>query len=821
MNDLVNNKRCESRPGDTLWHYHIGAARPTAGTDLTAADRERQSRPIAADSAGQRDRVPSSQGFPSRFGVATAVLLVSAILTFAPGNRALAQTPVCDNEPEEGERVECDNTDANPIDIKLDGVDLASTDDDESAVYLRKGFGGSGDIDLSIVGSSIKNTASSEEHLIYVRHDGSGDISVGVRDSSITNLGEQYGIRIWTVTPTATGAVDIQLDGARMSTDGDDNIQVQQNRSGDVRIRARNSVFSGTGDNGRAMLADASRDGAIEISVSGGSIQTEGDRAGGIVAFKSGSGATASADAIKVTVDGVTIKTTGGYRDLSFNPQLSRTVYGSHGIAAEHRGSGTVDVSVRGGSIDVSGAGSHGIALGGISGNGQTLYATSARDDDGYRRQTVTVDGPVRGGSGNGAGVYLAGGGRVIVGPNGSVGATSGTAIRAASRTGQAAVDDPKLHVDLRTGGRRIADLLSGNIVNEGGASYTTVVVNGKVLMDGGTVADDVRVPNGLRDVALRAGASGASLLVGDFVEPFAPRAAVYEALPGFMLRLDEAVGASNAGRLRTPDSPLWLRVAGGLGSYRPGNATVGARYRFARYGAEAGTDFRLRDDLTGWAGVRLVSGSAKVSAATGGGRISAAGYGLIGGLDWQGGDRFYAAGRVSLSRYTADLSSVRGNLKKGAAAQAYALDLEGGRHYDLDEKTTLTARAWLRSSRLSSGRFQDADGLWLSIGGSRQFRAGAGVATETRLTENGGADRQGDGMALHGSLGVERTLDGKTAISVSGEQLESKAKRARLSLGGGGVWRWGDTALRGTLAANGFSGDTAYTAHIDLTYRF
>lgn len=108
---------------------------------------------------------------------------------------------MCSNTPGAGERVECENSNQAKIDIDLDGVDITATDDDESAIYLRKqGTGSGGAIDLSITGSSIKNTASSEEHLVYIRHDGSGDIDVAVRDSSLTSLGDQYGIRVWTVS---------------------------------------------------------------------------------------------------------------------------------------------------------------------------------------------------------------------------------------------------------------------------------------------------------------------------------------------------------------------------------------------------------------------------------------------------------------------------------------------------------------------------------------------------------------------------------------------------------------------------------------------
>ena len=82
-------------------------------------------------------------------------------------------------------------------------------------------------------------------------------------------------------------------------------------------------------------------------------------------------------------------------------------------------------------------------------------------DDEGYRKQTVTVNGRV---IGREAGVYLADGGRVVIGPQGSVGAKSGIAILATGDTPAANPQDPpvkpKLRVDMNLDGRRVAQVI-------------------------------------------------------------------------------------------------------------------------------------------------------------------------------------------------------------------------------------------------------------------------------------------------------------------------------------------------------------------------
>ena len=101
---------------------------------------------------------------------------------------------------------------------------------------------------------------------------------------------------------------------------------------------------------------------------------------------------------------------------------------GSHGILAEHdSGMGSIDILVNRGTIHASGAGASGVKVGSLNDDGEVIKA-GGLDEEGYRKQTVTVNGRV---IGNAAGVYLAGGGRVVIGPQGSVGAKSGIAILA------------------------------------------------------------------------------------------------------------------------------------------------------------------------------------------------------------------------------------------------------------------------------------------------------------------------------------------------------------------------------------------------------
>ena len=501
-------------------------------------------------------------------------------------------------------------------------------------------------------------------------------------------------------------------------------------------------------------------------------------------------------------------------------------------------GEGSIGIRVDGGTITAEGPGSSGILVG-LTGRLfddrlEPIPAPALRDvevdssDDTQgtaAAQDVVVNGRVWGGSilypdeGEpvvGAGVRLYGGGRVEIGPRGSVGAASGVAVRAEGAKGT----EPDLHVEAQLAARRLSEAIAGEIRNDHGR--TTVVVNGVVLHDGMTGATGLRAPNGARDVSLAVSetVAGRVFMPEDFMTSYAPRAAVYEALPGFMLRLDNrpAVGE----RLRMPGSPAWVRVSGGQGSYEPDRSHVGAAYDFGRFGAEAGVDFALSREgkVTGWASLRHMRGSADVSAPTGGGKIEAAGFGGSFGAFWENAAGYQASGRISVTRYEADLrADGRGLMKEGAAATLRTLRAEAGRRFSLADDLSLMPQAWLIRSDASMDGFRDAVGSRVSLGEATRTVVGLGILTETSHSWNDNART----LALRGRLGVERVLgDVETVADVSGERLGSEAARTWAVLGLGAEYRWNRWSLGGEVSASGVgSNDGGYAASLRLGMQF
>ena len=147
------------------------------------------------------------------------------------------------------------------------------------------------------------------------------------------------------------------------------------------------------------------------------------------------------------------------------------------------------------GPVTTMGAGAQGVRVGT---DGPKRMA--ALDADGYRQQTVTVNDSI---SSQGEGIYLANGGKVVIGPRGSIHSESGIAILATGTVPEVPEDNsdpgnvvpavpavpPKLHVELNLDGRRVSQAIGdGWIINDGGE--TTIAMNGVVLHDGATGVD-------------------------------------------------------------------------------------------------------------------------------------------------------------------------------------------------------------------------------------------------------------------------------------------------------------------------------------------
>ena len=320
---------------------------------------------------------------------------------------------------------------------------------------------------------------------------------------AVCNNNPGPGERIECTEPaTSTADIDIDVENVDITTMDRDAIGIFASHlhNGDIVINTRNHVITSESTDLHPMYEDTFSHGIyarhqsignITIDARGGGITTKGVNSYGLYARHDEDG-----DITIDTRDGHTITTTGA---------------GGHGIVAHHLGtmdSRSIAITV-GGTIDASGAGAQGVRVGTVNSSGAP-ERVAAIGADGYRQQTVTINGSVTSAA---EGVYLANGGKVVIGPQGSIASESGIAILATGTVPEDTTDPnnvipailPKLRVDMNLAGRRVAQAIGNNwIMNDDGE--TTIAVINVVLHEGATgVVEDAVAPNGAWNVRMRA----------------------------------------------------------------------------------------------------------------------------------------------------------------------------------------------------------------------------------------------------------------------------------------------------------------------------
>ena len=445
-----------------IFAEHFGSGDSTVSVDGSNIDSDQNS--------GISNQHVFSVGDPPKTGRSDSHTYVTGTKIILRGNSSEAITGIISGNHPEGDLL-VDVTDTiikttgtgirgrNRADVGNVSVNVRGASEIDSARYGIEAWreeGGRGALNLDVRDTKI-TTRERVRVGIYLRHESknamTGDVlKAYIENSTITTKGLAghgiYALRY------SDGNIDIDTRNVAIVTESTD-LHRTFNDTFAVGVSARHAA-----------------QGNIYIDLQDGSIETRGTYSYGVYGLHRtiGKGGEVSIQ----TRGGNTITTTGDNAD---------------GILVYHFGTmqetSRISIDV-GGTVDAQGANAFGVRVGALSSGNAVRVA--AFDDEGYRKQTVTVNGSV---VGNAAGVFLAGGGRVVIGPRGSIGATSGIAILATGDTpganpGDPVIIKPKLRVDMNLGGRKVAQAIGENvencencanwIINDGGG--TTIYVN-------------------------------------------------------------------------------------------------------------------------------------------------------------------------------------------------------------------------------------------------------------------------------------------------------------------------------------------------------
>ena len=808
----------------------------------------------------------------------------------------------------------------NDVTLTANGITIETAGDNGHGLQAARRTG-RGDVTIDVDRSMITTGGTSARGIIGYHFGNSNlsDVTIDVDRSTITTEGNSaYGIYGYHFGDGKDGDITIDVDGSTITTEGNSasgilGYHTGDGNDGDITIDATNGGIT-TGS-------------AIE---EGGTTTRKGSSAHGIYAFHGRAASPVNSAAvgdIRITTRNLKIQTTGttppdgsgtfAYGiyaihqnsgdiviDLGQGSSVTTEGQNSHGIVTYHFGTAatrTMDITL-GGPVSVNGAGAQGVRVGAVGASGPERMA--ALDEEGYRRQTVTVNSRIES---QGEGVFLANGGRVIIGPKGSIHSDSGIAILATGTVPEVpevpedASDPlniipavpaipaipPKLRVDMNLGGRRVSQAIGdGWILNDGGE--TTIAMNGVVLHDGVTgvteetarngaynvsmVADGVKVTdrtnadpemwtvserdenviviadrdfsatdfpeerrpspppppppppppepdpppvapaklqelteivvaNALGGIVLSLfGEQETSASSSPFIEEYAPRAAVYEALPTALLGLNDA--GQGTGTPRPQGTFTFARTLEEHGGLSPASSTVGQRHALGYGGVQFGRRLRLGETLEASTALHRVWSTVDVEAGTGGGEIGVEATGLVLDGAWNGPEGFYARTGLSMTHYrlgTWSEDRAVGKLAGGVGARGSLARIEAGREVSLGGGRHVAPRIWVKRSALSVDDFTDAVGSRVSVPGTSRVSGGVGMTARAER-------RAGSGMlSLRGSVDLAHVIDGTVAVTdVSGARLASEAEETELRLALSGVYRQGRFSLAAEASMNG-----------------
>lgn len=247
----------------------------------------------------------------------------------------------------------------------------------------------------------------------------------------------------------------------------------------------------------------------------------------------------------------------------------------------------------------------------------------------------------------------------------------------------------------------------------------------------------------------------------------------------------------------------VWMRVEGMKGYYEPEldsnkGSTSSYRLRFSR--VNVGVDMPIYENADGSRLIAGINGNmsrawSDIDSIHGSGDITTTGYGLGATLTWYNHNGFYTDAQawhnwfksdIDSNTITTDLDQVKGNHAKG-----YALSLEVGRIFDLNQHWSLTPQAQIAYSRINFDSFTDIQNSviinekdYVGLEG----RLGLALNYEKSHLDSSGKMRRNK-LYILGNIHQE--FKGDSTVSISGVDYESKMNNTWMSVGVGGSHNW------------------------------
>lgn len=280
-------------------------------------------------------------------------------------------------------------------------------------------------------------------------------------------------------------------------------------------------------------------------------------------------------------------------------------------------------------------------------------------------------------------------------------------------------------------------------------------------------------------------------------------------------------------------DGASWIRVEGSHRRDHYNVSTAKANSESHNWMAQAGIDALLkeRDDgskLFGGLTAHYGGSRTDVDALDGDGNINIRGYGAGLTLTWLKENGFYVDGQAAVTWFDSDLDSdtAERTLTSDNDGKGYAVSIESGKKYVVDNETTLTPQAQLIYSQVDFDSFDDTFGADVSMDDADSLEARVGISVDRNAAWKDDADKLRRSHVYGITNLYYEFLDG-TQVDVADVKFNNRAARMRADVGVGGSYNWNDDklSLYGEVSVdtslNNFGDSTGVNGTVGLRVKF
>ncbi|WP_175576105.1 autotransporter outer membrane beta-barrel domain-containing protein [Pseudochrobactrum sp. B5] len=273
--------------------------------------------------------------------------------------------------------------------------------------------------------------------------------------------------------------------------------------------------------------------------------------------------------------------------------------------------------------------------------------------------------------------------------------------------------------------------------------------------------------------------------------------------LPTLQQRVGERYqdGSSNAaqGQNSGENRAIWGRIEGAHSHLKNNSSSGRLQQDINTYVMQSGVDGQFYESDNGKliGGITGQYGNAQnnITAFAGDGTIKTQSWGLGGTLTWYGNSGFYVDGQAQANWYDSDLKIDNANsLTNGHNAFGYALSVEAGQNYAVNNNWSLTPQAQLMWSSLDFNSFSDSYDTQVEKNDGDNLTARLGLAANYRNDWKGNDGRTVN-TQFYGIANLYQELSGSSKINVADVKLANDEDRTWAGLGAGGTYAWGDNA--------------------------